>query len=41
MFCFRYSNEIFFMKLNKRGHFLHLIIVLFNFLNLMLIDEIT
>ena len=41
IFCFLFSSDIFFIKLVNRGHFLHLTIVLFNFLNLMFINEIT
>ena len=40
IFCFLFSNDIFFTKLASRGHFLQLTIVLFNFLNLIFINEI-
>ena len=40
IFCFLFSKDIFFIKLDNRGHFLHLTIVLFNFLNLIFMNEI-
>ena len=40
IFCFLFSIEIFLMKFTNLGHFLHLMIVLFNFFILMLINEI-
>ena len=40
IFCLLFSSDIFFMKLVNRGHFLQLTIVLFNFLNLIFINEI-
>ena len=40
IFCFLFSAEIFFMKLFNLEHFLHLIIVLFSFLNLIFINQI-